>query len=81
MRTLTIAVTPRELETLMDALDSHRYWQLSDEHHRNNGYVDDVGSDEPEMRTQIRRCTKLEERLRRALEIRARKRRRGARAR
>lgn len=39
--------------TLREALESHVYWQLSDQHYRNNGFVIAPGSDDPDMRRQI----------------------------
>ncbi len=38
-RTITFELTPREIVLLMEALDSHEYWQLSDPTWRNSGYV------------------------------------------
>lgn len=40
----TVALTARELNLIESALDSHVYWQLSDEDNRNDGYV--VNEDE-----------------------------------
>lgn len=54
-----VEVTPEQLELLVEALDSHTYWQLSDEQYRNNGYVSEKGSDDPEKRAQIEQTRKL----------------------
>lgn len=48
------------VELLKNAIDSHRYWQLSDEKYRNSGFVMDPGSDDQENRRQLRRCDDLE---------------------
>lgn len=34
----TVRLTPDEIALLIEALDSHEYWQLSEPHERNNGY-------------------------------------------
>lgn len=34
---VTMQLTPEELALLIEALDSHEYWQLSESHQRNNG--------------------------------------------
>lgn len=61
---LTVELTPEELALLRESLDSHAYWQLSDTHYRNDGYVRDPGSDDPEAATAIRATHALEEKLR-----------------
>ena len=58
-----ITVTKAQLELLCQALDSHAYWQLSDEHYRNNSEVRGKGSDDPDMAAEIRACRRLEKRL------------------
>jgi hypothetical protein len=35
---LAIHLTDDEVSLLIDALDSHEYWQLSEPHERNDGY-------------------------------------------
>lgn len=45
---IMVPLTRKEVEILDEALDSHIYWQLSDSHYRNNGYVNDPGSDDEE---------------------------------
>ena len=44
---VSIDFAPEELNLLIDALDSHEYWQLSESHLQNDGYstVED-GADE-----------------------------------
>lgn len=39
MKTSTIKLTERELHLLREALDSHMYWQVSEDDERNDGYV------------------------------------------
>ncbi len=34
----TVHLSPDELTLLVEALDSHEYWQLSESHERNSGY-------------------------------------------
>lgn len=52
-----------DLRRLIDALDSHMYWQLSDPHYRNNGDVRDPGSDDAEARAELEACRTLAHRL------------------
>jgi hypothetical protein len=47
------AFTLQELALIAEALDSHEYWQLSESHYRRDGYVQGVGSDDPEQREAI----------------------------
>lgn len=35
---VAVHLTPDEIALLVDALDSHEYWQLSEPHERNDGY-------------------------------------------
>jgi hypothetical protein len=58
-----ISLTAAELHLVLEALDSHRYWQLSDEQYRNSGYVMDPGSDDEENAETIREISALEARL------------------
>lgn len=46
-RTVTIELTASEVAMLIEALDSHEYWQLSDPTWRNSGYVILPGEDVP----------------------------------
>lgn len=59
----TIQVTDAELELLREALDSHRYWQLSDKAYRSDGYVLEPGSDDPDAVQAIAECDALERKL------------------
>jgi len=38
MDEVTVSLTHDEVTLLVDALDSHEYWQLSESHERNDGY-------------------------------------------
>lgn len=55
--------TPEELAMLREAIDSHIYWQLSDEHYRDDGAVEAPGSDDPEVVDDIRKFNELAARL------------------
>ena len=57
---VTITFTREEPELLQEALDSHAYWQLSDEHYRHSGFVYDPGSDDPDAAAEIRAWQALE---------------------
>lgn len=57
-------LSEKDLDLLVEALDSHVYWQLSDQHYRNNADVVDPGSDDPEQAAQIEACVELSDRLR-----------------
>ena len=48
MHELQVRLTEGELALLIEALDSHEYWQLSESHERNDGYstIPDGESDE-----------------------------------
>ena len=48
---------------IIEALDSHAYWQLSDPLYRNSGFVMDPGSNDPEMRKQLKATNKLHDQL------------------
>jgi hypothetical protein len=63
MKEHTVTLSEAEIALLKEALDSHRYWQLSDEHYRNSGYVTDPGSDDDEAAEEIKACDTLEEKL------------------
>jgi hypothetical protein len=41
------------VKMLVEAVDSHIYWQLADERYRNNGHVVSRGSDDPVRRMLI----------------------------
>ena len=52
-----------DVDRLISALDSHVYWQLSDQNYRNDGFVLDPGSDDAEHATEIAACEELASRL------------------
>jgi hypothetical protein len=58
-----LTLTHEELGLILDALDSHSYWQLSDQQYRNSGYVMDEGSDDPENAEAIKDVATLEKKL------------------
>jgi uncharacterized protein YceH (UPF0502 family) len=60
---LNLVVTEDELHEIREALDSHRYWELSDINYRNSGNVTDPGSDDPEYADAIVEVDKLDEKL------------------
>ena len=59
----TIQLTDEDLALLVDALDSHIYWGLSDERYRNSGHVMDPGSDDEEQASDLLKCRALEARI------------------
>ena len=61
---MQLAVSEKDLELLVEALDSHVYWQLSDQHYRSNANVLEPGSDDPEHAAEIAACVELSDRLR-----------------
>jgi hypothetical protein len=61
---MLIDLTPEELALIIEALDSHAYWQLSDKHYRNDGFVLEPGSDDPEKAAEIEACDNLALKLR-----------------
>lgn len=54
-----------DLDLLIEALDSHVDWQLSDPLYRNDGMVHGRGSDDRGARAEIRRSNRLIARLER----------------
>jgi hypothetical protein len=48
-----MTLTQAQRTQLVDAIDSHIYWQLSDERYRANGAVLEPGSDDPEVAAEI----------------------------
>ena len=59
----TIKLTEQELEVVLDALDSHEYWQLSEEFFRNEGYVHGSGAKDPEKQRAIAEVRQLFNRI------------------
>jgi hypothetical protein len=62
-RLVPVRLTVEQIRLLASALDSHIYWQLSDQLYRNSGYVLPPGSDDPVMRREIRASSRLLARL------------------
>ncbi len=58
-----LTLTGQEIALLRSALDSHRYWQLSDAHYRHSGFVIHPGSDDPEVVPEMQACEGLDEKL------------------
>jgi len=56
-------LSPQDLERIIEALDSHVYWQLSDQHSRSNADVLEPGSDDPKQATEIDACRELADKL------------------
>jgi len=52
-----------ERHMLDEAIDSHVYWQLSDQHYRNDGYVQEPGSDDDENAEAITKFNTLAAKL------------------
>lgn len=52
-------LTDSEATVLVNALDEHAYWTLSDEQFRNSGYVIEPGSDDPLVADEIAACHEL----------------------
>ena len=46
-------------QMLLDAIDSHIYWQLSDREYRDSGFVRDPGSNDSEAAAEIQRFREL----------------------
>ena len=61
---MQLPLSQKDLDLLVEALDSHVYWQLSDQHYRNNADVLEPGSDDPEQAAEIAACVELSDRLR-----------------
>ena len=57
-------LSEKDLDLLVEALDSHVYWQLSDQHYRSNADVIEPGSDDPAQAAEIEACVELSGRLR-----------------
>ena len=56
-------LTREDLNRILAALDSHVYWQLSDQQYRNDASVANPGSDDPEQAGEIAACLELAERI------------------
>lgn len=62
-RPIVLTLAPREAALITRALDSHTYWQLSDEQYRSDGGVRPPGADDPEARREIRQSEALARRI------------------
>ena len=60
---MNVALNKREIELLTQALDSHEYWQLSDERYRWSGFVLEPGSDDRRVAREIRETEALSAKL------------------
>ena len=60
---MTIDVSRSDLDRIVAALDSHVYWQLSDQHYRNDAAVIGPGADDPEQAEEIAAVRELLDRL------------------
>jgi hypothetical protein len=69
-RIMAIDLSPAEVQLLIEALDSHEYWQLSDQHYRRDGFVMEPGSDTASVRRQIKKVEALSAKLHGSLEKR-----------
>jgi hypothetical protein len=56
-------LSAEELTRIIEALDSHVYWQLSDQHYRNDADVVEPGSDDPSQAAEIGACRELADKL------------------
>jgi hypothetical protein len=63
MATTTITLSDDELELVLAALDSHRYWELADPIYRTEDGVREPGSDDPEAARTLAALDALEEKL------------------
>lgn len=46
-------------DRLLEALESHAYWQISEEQYRDNGFVHEPGADDPEIVEELRELDRL----------------------
>ena len=58
-----VDLTKGEIELIIEALDSHVYWQLSDTVYRREGYVREPGAEDPQRAAEIVRAERLSEKL------------------
>jgi hypothetical protein len=64
---MKIELKTEEIEILLSALDSHVYWQLSDQKYRNSGFVHEPGSDDEDTAAEIVEAVGLSDRLRKLI--------------
>lgn len=60
---ITVQLTKEQLALLVDACDSHVYWQLADGDYRSNGFVEEPGSDDPDTAEEIAAVNQLHDML------------------
>jgi hypothetical protein len=60
---MNVPLTQADLNILIEALDSHRYWQLSDDQYRDSGNVLEPGSDDPEVCAELAAAELLTQKL------------------
>lgn len=58
-----VELTPEEHALVLEALDSHAYWQVSSECYRDNGYIYAPGANEPEEREALKAVDRLSVKL------------------
>ena len=58
-----MALTRAQITQIVEAIDSHIYWQLSDELYRANGAVLEPGSDDPNVVAEIAAFEALQDEL------------------
>jgi hypothetical protein len=63
MEGIAMQLSPEDLDRIIDALDSHVYWQLSEPQYRSNADVLEPGSDDPKVAAEIEACRELADRL------------------
>ena len=62
-RTVDLTLSIADIQLLLDGLDSHVYWDLSDEDCRSSGFVVGDGSADADHRAEIHRARALARRL------------------
>lgn len=60
---MQVELSTEDLERIVAALDSHIYWELSDQQYRSSGYVLEPGADNLAQAEEIDACTELADRL------------------
>ena len=58
-----MTLTQAQRARIVEAIDSHIYWQLSDEFYRANGAVLEPGSDDPDVAAEIIKFEALQAKL------------------
>lgn len=60
---MSVDLEDDEREIILDALESHAYWQISEEHYRNDGFVYAPGADDPETAELLQAIDRLSVKL------------------